>query len=119
MKALSVQQPYAWLIVHGVKTIENRSWCPSYRGKFHVHAGLQLYGTREERDRLRALIRQRFGVEVPSDDELERGGIVGAASLIDVVRFAPDHFGWVLDRAYPTRFYPLRGQLGFFELPPR
>ena len=25
-KALSVRQPYAWLLVNGIKTCENRSW---------------------------------------------------------------------------------------------
>src|SRR5262245_35749669 len=90
MKVLSVQQPYAWLIVHGIKKIENRTWCPSYRGPFHVHASQTLYGTREERERLRSMIRKRFAIDMPSDDDLERGGIIGAATLVDVVRFAPE-----------------------------
>jgi hypothetical protein len=41
-KAITVRQPYAWLIVNGFKTVENRSehesrW--SFRGPLAIHAG--------------------------------------------------------------------------------
>lgn len=39
MKALTVQQPYAWAIVHGGKTIENRTTLWKYRGPLAIHAG--------------------------------------------------------------------------------
>jgi hypothetical protein len=32
MKALSIMQPWAWLIVNGHKAIENRNWRCHYRG---------------------------------------------------------------------------------------
>jgi len=32
MKALSIRQPYAWLIIHGYKDIENRTWGTRVRG---------------------------------------------------------------------------------------
>ena len=38
MKTLSIRQPYASLICRGIKTIENRSWTTSYRGKLLIHA---------------------------------------------------------------------------------
>ena len=38
MKTLSICQPYASLICRGIKTIENRSWDSSYRGKLLIHA---------------------------------------------------------------------------------
>jgi hypothetical protein len=31
--ALSVRQPWAWLIVNGYKDVENRSWTTHYRGR--------------------------------------------------------------------------------------
>lgn len=37
-RALSVQQPWAWAITSGFKTIENRSWATSYRGRVAIHA---------------------------------------------------------------------------------
>jgi len=38
MKALTVQQPWAWAIFHG-KTIENRTQQWRYRGPLAIHAG--------------------------------------------------------------------------------
>lgn len=39
MKALTISQPYASLIVSGTKWIENRTWPTSYRGELAIHAG--------------------------------------------------------------------------------
>ena len=39
MKALSIRQPWAWLIVHGYKDVENRTWSTKFRGRVQVHAG--------------------------------------------------------------------------------
>lgn len=39
MKALTVQQPWAWAIIHGGKTIENRTTLWKYRGPLAIHAG--------------------------------------------------------------------------------
>ena len=36
--ALSIRQPWAWLIVNGYKDIENRNWKTNFRGKILVHA---------------------------------------------------------------------------------
>jgi hypothetical protein len=47
MKALSIRQPWAWLILHAGKDIENRDRKPRnpalhFRGSFLIHAGLTL-----------------------------------------------------------------------------
>lgn len=39
MKALTICQPYAELIVRGDKPIENRTWPTAYRGPLVIHAG--------------------------------------------------------------------------------
>lgn len=39
MKALSVRQPWAWLIVNGYKDVENRPWTTGFRGRIYIHAG--------------------------------------------------------------------------------
>jgi hypothetical protein len=39
MKALSIKQPWAWLIVHGYKDIENRTFDSPRCGRIYVHAG--------------------------------------------------------------------------------
>lgn len=38
MKALSIKQPWASLIAHGIKDIENRTWRTKFRGKIYIHA---------------------------------------------------------------------------------
>jgi len=38
MIALSIQQPWAWAIIHGGKDVENRTWPTKFRGRFLVHA---------------------------------------------------------------------------------
>ncbi|HTV55212.1 MAG TPA: ASCH domain-containing protein, partial [Terriglobia bacterium] len=42
MKALSIRQPWAWLIVNGFKPIENRSWNTNFRGRILIHASLKV-----------------------------------------------------------------------------
>ena len=39
MKALTIRQPWAALIVQGIKTIETRGWNTNYRGPLAIHAG--------------------------------------------------------------------------------
>ena len=38
MKAISIKQPWASLIVEGVKDIENRTWPTKFRGRVLIHA---------------------------------------------------------------------------------
>lgn len=38
MKTLSIKQPWASLIAHGIKDIENRTWATKYRGTIYIHA---------------------------------------------------------------------------------
>ena len=81
-KALTIKQPWAWLIVRGHKRFENRSWTTRHRGRFVVHAGsnrdtvLQLIRSGEYR-RLQEL----YGL--PDPDALAYGAAVGTAQLID------------------------------------
>ena len=38
MKVIVIRQPWAWLIVNGIKDIENRSWRTRYRGPLLIQA---------------------------------------------------------------------------------
>jgi hypothetical protein len=44
MKALSIKQPYASLIAHNIKNIENRTWKTNFRGKIFIHASAKSAG---------------------------------------------------------------------------
>lgn len=41
MRALTVKQPWAELIITGLKDVENRSRRTTFRGRFAVHTGLR------------------------------------------------------------------------------
>lgn len=43
MKALSLKQPYAWLIANGFLQVDDRTWGTQYRGPMLIHASKGLY----------------------------------------------------------------------------
>lgn len=117
MRALSIQQPWAWLIANGYKDIENRNWRTTFRGRFLVHAGKRFDREGEE------WVRITFpGIPLPHRSSLERGGIVGRGRIATVVtghrsRWFVGPVGFVVDDTEPTDFVPCPGRLGFFTPP--
>lgn len=63
MKALTVQQPWAWAIATGHKPIENRTWRISI-GELAIHAGKTVDG--EGIGHVRGVL-ERLGVVVPCE----------------------------------------------------
>lgn len=121
MRTLSIRQPWAWLILHAGKDVENREWRTSYRGPLLVHAGKGM--TRDEYDGAADLLAHvRQDIELPPFAALERGGIVGKVDLAgcsdqyDSPWFFGT-FGLLLLNPQPLPFTPWRGQLGFFDVP--
>jgi hypothetical protein len=121
MKALSIRQPWAWLIVNGHKDVENRTWTHSYRGPILVHAGKGM--TRDEYDSCDNLVAHIDpSLQLPAFGDLERGGIVGKAHISGwcFESTSPWFFGpyaFKLHDAEPLPFAPVRGELGFFDVP--
>ena len=117
--ALSIRQPWAWLIVNGHKPVENRDWRTNYRGPVLIHAGK----TKDPENYAAMQICELLGIELPPLDDLPRGGIVGEATLYDCVTeydspwFFGEH-GFLLRDARPLPFVPLRGWLNFFNVDP-
>lgn len=114
-KALSIRQPWAWLIVTGKKDVENRSWTTSYRGRFLVHAGRSFDAAGYR------WLRTKKVADLPEPSAFDRGGIVGQAEIVDCVARHPSHwfsgpYGFVLRNARPLPFRPQPGRLGFFEV---
>lgn len=111
MKALSIRQPWAWLIIHGGKDIENRSWHTKLRGRFLVHAAQGM--TRGEYN-VATWVAGPLGVTIPAFEDLERGGIVGSVELVDSVDTSDSPWymgenGFVLRDPKPWSFIPLKG----------
>ncbi len=120
VKVLVVRQPWAWLIVHGYKDIENRTWKTKFRGTLLIQASANL-PPKWELDENR-LFARKLGVKVP--EVLEQGGIVGVVQLEDCVprsrsKWFHGPVGWVLTRPKKLPFMPLKGRLGLFDPPPK
>ncbi len=116
--ALSIRQPWAWLIVNGHKDIENRTWATSFRGRLLIHAG-KVPDKWSEADYVTC--EEEYGIAVPRD--LPLGGIVGEARVINCVeksdsRWFTGPFGFLLRDQKVLTFVPLRGRLGFFNVDP-
>ena len=71
MKALSILQPWAWLIVHGPKDVENRTWSTPFRGEFLVHAGKGF-----DRKGYYFVRQTRPDIRMPAPHEFQRGGVI-------------------------------------------
>ena len=72
MKALTIRQPWASLIINNYKKYEFRSWKTNYRGKILIHAGINI-----EKKMI-----SRF-----KDYNIEciTGAIIGEAYLVDCI----------------------------------
>jgi hypothetical protein len=119
--ALSVRQPWAWLICHGGKGIENRTWPTRFRGRFLVHAAKGM--TLAEYEACQIFVDgfdSELAASIPDPGDLDRGGIVGAATLVLCVRSSASEWfcgpwGFVLSEVAPLPFRPCKGALGFFR----
>lgn len=121
MLALSIRQPWAWLIIHGGKDIENRSWPTRVRGRVLVHAAKTC--ALDDYVSAGVLVGALPGVPLlPRAVDLERGGIIGSVEIVDCVTASASPwfcgpYGFALRDARPLSFRPCRGRLGFFEVP--
>jgi hypothetical protein len=68
MKVIVIRQPWEWVILHGSKDIENRTWATRYRGTLLIQASASR-PTKRSFEEARLFARKR-GVELPEDFEL-------------------------------------------------
>lgn len=125
MKALSIQQPWAWAILAGHKPLENRTWKTRYRGPLAIHASRGTGWDASGRELLAKL-------GTPAPDELPRGALLGVVDLVDVVElgtllvpawvkdcahaFGP--YCWILENPRPLpAAVPYLGSLQLFDVP--
>src|SRR5574343_726699 len=128
MKAISLWQPWAYLVVTGAKKIETRSWRTKYRGPLAIHAA--LYFPPIARDFAST---ERVLGRVP--ERLPFGAIIGTVNLYDVVPatevagsitaleryygdYAPWRWAWLLKDAiaFDAPVF-LLGKQGFSNVP--
>ena len=135
MKALSLTQPWAWIVLYAGKRIENRTWNTQFRGRFLIHASKGM--TRDQyEDALQAcrdLGAPSVAKRVPPMADLLRGGIVGVDTLALVNPpcrstdaqgqaglcrhgwHMPGQYGFALVDVRPVPFVPCAGALGFWN----
>lgn len=136
MKALTVTQPWATLIILGVKHFETRSWFPSpadRRGRIVIHAGK---GWRREDREFADLLHERGTLPVRRED-LPLGAALGTVRFDGLARtttvlpweemtalelylgdYSPGRYAWLFGDPLP---FPepilVRGALGLWHWP--
>ena len=117
MKALSLKQPFAELILQGRKRIELRKWNTRFRGEFLIHAS-------KNPDK-KAM--EEFGFK-----RLPFGCVVGKATLVNVKKYNDEKehrkdknlhlassywgsYGFILEDVKKVKEIPCKGKLGFWE----
>jgi len=93
VKTLSVKQPYASLICHGIKTVENRTWKTDYRGKLLIHASGNNFAYPDSRY-LPKKYREDFYRRMESEDQ-EKAWKDAPESMLK--------YCWLLEQTY--KFY--------------
>jgi hypothetical protein len=117
LRALSLRQPWAWLVVNGHKDIENRSWRTNHRGPLLIHASRNRSLTTSKN---LSAIEKKYRVRLPRDFDL--GGIVGIVDVVDCLKRHPSKWkfrgswGWVLENPRRLPFRQCKGTVGFFRL---
>ncbi|AJF63167.1 MAG: hypothetical protein QT11_C0001G1043 [archaeon GW2011_AR20] len=117
MKALSLKQPWADLIVQGKKIIETRKWRTNFRGEFYIHASKSF-------DKKNC---ESFGIKNPVT-----GALIGKVELVNVKEyknkkeFDEDYrkhfaknfvrYGYLLRNIKRINPVPYKGKLNFFEV---
>lgn len=135
MRVLSIRQPWATLIVLGIKNVENRTWTTNYRGVVLIHAS----STSPNKEDVIAAQNLCKKVGVPFPEDFPKGGVIGSVNLVGTVWC--DHnkiktdindlyikdlhgynkiaYGFVLVEAQRyENIIPMRGRLGLTVPPP-
>jgi len=121
-RAISVRQPWAWLIVAGVKDIENRTWRTNCRGPVAIHAS-KTANKLDLQD-----FEDWFREQLPNEPlpVLHRRAIIGIAYITDCVEQSDSDwfggpYGFVLDTEKAIEFeepIPMNGKLSIFKIEP-
>lgn len=126
--ALSLKQPWAALLVTGLKTIEIRSWMTTVRGRVMIHAAK----IPDPRPEAWAHVPDEWRVLATTE-----GGIVGEAKLMSLTQYktakkftmeasrhlnapawygGPKTYGFVFRDAKVLPFEPCKGNVRFFRV---
>ena len=127
VKCISIRQPFAHLILHGGKDVENRTWRTYYRGPLLIHAGLEWWRGQYPPMPWNGDFAWQFGDQVVAcPQDAPRGGILGLVYLRGCVQgydsewaeHDPEIWHWLLGNpvvfAKPIAY---KGRQGLFDVP--
>ncbi len=128
--ALSLKQPWATLVVHGLKTIEIRRWATERHGRIYIHA------SKVPDSRLEAW---KWLPDELQPAAATLGGLVGSVEITGCIPYptlaafradrllhfnheswyeTPIMYGFALAHAKPVAFRPVVGNIKFFSVEP-
>lgn len=137
MKILSVQQPFATLIVLGLKPDETRSWERKHRGEIGIHASMKI----DKESCRREPIKSALAAHGYNESNLPTGAIIGIGNLTgchkviedcghaallgngEIIEgdnyffgwYDPDRFAWRMADMRQIEPIPAKGQLGLWN----
>lgn len=128
--ALTLWQPWAWLIAEGLKEFETRGWATKYRGPLAIHAAARKPKLWDANSTIMAALSGRKRSLV----NLERGCIVCVVDLVDCIPaadvansrhswdaelaygdFAPGRHAWKLANVRKFPAIPAKGSQGLWR----
>jgi ASCH domain len=108
-KAITIKQPWASLIMAGLKDVENRTWKTNFRGTLAIHAGSGI-----ARDAM-----TQYGHLV---GQYPAGAIIGTVELVACITDSPSpwamegHYHWILENPRPCAPVQAAGALSFWQV---
>lgn len=124
MKAVSIKNPWGYLICVGIKDVENRTWKTNYRGKILIHASKtwDKWFNFDEYELSHFFKVPKDVIDIVINRKIPFGAIIGEAELVDIVTNSPSiwavpgQYHWILKR---QKLYdesiPAKGSLGLWD----
>lgn len=105
MKALSIKNPWAMLIAHGIKDIENRTWRTTHRGRIYIHVSApKKFNVQLTDDQM---IKALPLISSFTEGNVSFGAIIGEVDIIDCVQNHPS----VWAEHFATKLRKIEGEM--------
>lgn len=119
MKCISIKQPWASLILEGIKPVENRTRPWNHKGPVAIHTG-KTFDYEGFTSVIRGCSDNVYQIAYDSQELI--GGIIGSVKMIDCVKdhdsdyfFGP--YGYVFENPKKIDLIPWKGQQGIMNIP--